>query len=251
MLACRHYDPPFLRRPSRDLDLAVRKNDLDRASQSLVRAGYKLRIPVAEAKLRSHHVELSHRSKPPVELHFRLSHGAYGIPVDEFFDRAVPGKAPGGNIVWVLDPADEIIQLALHFVHSSGITLFHLCEIHRIWTAAYAGIRQEVIRRAAKHHITGVFAFLDVAFRARWGEPLLPGDLQLDRTWLHWRLDEEAYRAFERRFVDDGSRLAIATRISRRWLLFQKTDRPADALRLALISARTALLRLSDRISAY
>jgi len=243
MLACRYYDPPFLRRPSGDLDLAVRREDLDRASAAMVRAGYKLRMPVAAAKLRSHHVELSHPDRQSVELHFNLSHGAFGIPVDEFFDRAIPCEMPGGRTVLVPDPADEIMQLALHFVHSSDITLFHLCEIRRIWMAATPGVRQDAVNRAAMHHFAGVFTVLDIAIGARWGETLLPPEIRREKTWLHARLNGAFYAAFERRFLDGRAPLSMATRLSRKWLLLQMTDRPIDALRLAFISARTALLQ--------
>ncbi len=243
LLARRHYDPPFLRRPSADLDLAVRHRDLERASEALVRAGYELRMPARQALLRSHHVELSHPSRPHLELHFKLSHGPYGLSVDEFFDRAVPCKTPGGHDVLLLDPADEILHLALHFAHSSAVTLFHLCEIRRIWVAAPPAIRQEALRRAQQHHFAGVFALLDAAFKARWGEPLLTSEARFEHTWLHFQLNEKFYGTFERRFADDGP-VPLYTQLSRKWLLLQMTDRPSDALRFASITARTALLKL-------
>jgi hypothetical protein len=81
-LARRHYEPAFLRRPSLDLDLAVRGKDLERACRILVRAGYRLRMPVAEARNRTHHVELSHSCRRHLELHFRLSHGPGQIVLD-------------------------------------------------------------------------------------------------------------------------------------------------------------------------
>ncbi len=43
VMACRYYQPAFLRKPSGDLDLAVRKEDLDRACEALAHAGYRTR----------------------------------------------------------------------------------------------------------------------------------------------------------------------------------------------------------------
>jgi hypothetical protein len=242
LLARRHYDPPFLRRSSGDLDLAIRTEELNRAAEALVRTGYKLRMPVERARLRSHHIELTHPERPLLELHFRLSHGPYGLPVDEFFAHAIPTETPGGRSVLMLDAADEIMHLALHFAHSTSVTLFHLCEIRRVWMQASPEVRAEAVRRAEAHHFAGVFALIDVAFRAHWGEPLLTPDISLRKTWLHSRLNEGFYKTFERRFEDQGE-LTAATKISRKWMLVQTTDRPVDAVRMMLISARTAWLQ--------
>jgi hypothetical protein len=247
LLARRHYNPAFLRRPSFDLDIAVRHADLERACQILVRAGYRLHMSVAETKLRSHHVELSHAERLPVELHFHLSHGPYGIPVDGFLDRAVRRELPSGRAVHAPDQADEIVHLALHFAHSSAITLFHLYEIHRIWVAATPDVRREAARRASGYRCAGAFALLDAAFRFRWEESLLTPDMEIKETWLNFRLDRTFYQAFERRFTDQaGSALPFTTQLSRKWMLMQMTDRPADALRLALTSGRTAFLQFSS-----
>ncbi len=39
ILACRYYQPPFLRKPSTDLDLALKKEDLNRACEALAKLG--------------------------------------------------------------------------------------------------------------------------------------------------------------------------------------------------------------------
>src|SRR5579872_1510488 len=73
-LACRYYRPAFLRKPSSDLDLAVRKDDLDRAVEALAQTGYEAEDGRRERMAISHHVRLIHTSRPTLELHFRLTH---------------------------------------------------------------------------------------------------------------------------------------------------------------------------------
>jgi hypothetical protein len=40
------------------------------------------------ARAFSHHVVMLHPVRVCLELHFRLSHGTRGMPVDQFFDQA-------------------------------------------------------------------------------------------------------------------------------------------------------------------
>jgi hypothetical protein len=242
LLALRYYDPPFLRRSSGDLDLAVRQSDLRHACEALRGAGYAQSVSSPEALACSHHVVLTHSARPPVELHFRLSHGPLGMPVDEFFERSLPCKAPGGT-ARVLSPADEILQLVLHLAHDRFRPIFHLFEVRKIWRAAPAEVRQAVIARAAEAHLQGVMALTDVAFRVRWGEPFLPPDSPRARTWLHRSFDEKLYTAFESWSGPDED-LTVGERVRGRWLQFQLTDRPVDALRLIGLMARIAWFQI-------
>jgi hypothetical protein len=61
----------------------------------------------------------------------------------------------------------------------------------------------------------------------------------LPETWLNWRLNERLYKAFERWSVPDRE-LTLAARLWGRWLEFQITDRPWDALRSIKLMAQTA-----------
>jgi hypothetical protein len=169
---------------------------------------------------------------PGVELHFRLSHGAYGIPVEEFFARAISYRLPGGSNVQVLSPADEILHLVLHRAYGRFATLFHFYEIRKLWNAAAPAVREETLRRADRYHFAGAFALTDAGFRARWKHPFLPPGAAARRTWLHWRIDERLYYSFER-LSDPGRELPLGVRLARRWLDLQLTDRPADAVRFA------------------
>jgi hypothetical protein len=245
LLARRHYNPPFLRKPSADIDLAVRNSDLEKSCELFARAGYAPELPLAEARARSHHFALTHPDRPSVELHFRLSHGAYGVPVEEFFARAVPSRLDNGSETLVLSPADEIFHLVLHRVHGRFATLFHLTEIRQLWAAADPAIRQETLRCAVEHHFAGAFVMTDVAFQVRWGERFL-SDGDLPKTWLRSRINAELYREFEV-LSDPGRELPLLARLGRRWIDFQITDRPADARRFAAIMLRVAWYQLRRR----
>ncbi len=247
LLARRHYHPPFLRKPSVDIDLAVRRCDLERARDVFAAEGYAADMTLSEALSRNHHLGMTHvgaahEHSPRLELHFRLSHAAFGVPVDEFFDHAVPCALPNGSQAMVMCPGDEIFHLVLHRAFGRFATLFHLYEIRRLWAAASPDTRLEALRRAAEHHFTGAFAMTDVAFRVRWGEHFL-ADGDLPKTWLHWRIDERLYKRFEA-LSDPGRALPLGARVGRRWIDFQVTDRPSDARRLLAIMARVAWYQL-------
>jgi hypothetical protein len=241
LLAQRHYAPPFLRKPSGDLDLAVVREDLAAACKVLVSAGYQVETPIDEAVVRSHHVELFHPSRPKIELHFRLSHMALGVPVNEFFDRAVSRGLPNGQDALVLGPADQLLHLVLHLAQSRFGTLFHLEEVRRVYKATPPDVRAEAIQRAVNHHFCGVLRMTDIAFRARWGEqePFLTPDFPVPETWLRWRVNETLYRGFER-WSTPGRRWTPATRLWGRWLDFQLTDAPSDAIRSLKLLAQAA-----------
>ena len=246
VLALRHYQPVFLRKPPTDLDLALRKADLERACEALAPAGYIPDSGLRESRAIGHHVTLKHPSELSLELHFRLSHKALGIPVEEFLERAASYPLPGGRTARILSPADEILHLVLHRASGRFATLFHLYEVRKIWAAAPPDIRREAVRLAAQHHFAAVFAMSDIAFRTRWGEPMLTPDLQLEPTWLHRRLTGNLYDEFER-CSDPGRELPLTIRLKRKWLDFQMTDHPGDALRFGAEQVRIAWFQLQRK----
>ncbi len=246
LLARRYCDPPFLRKPSIDLDLAVVERDLPRASQALTRMGYAPAIPIREAVRESHHLGLHHPSRPYVELHFRLSHQACGIRVDELFDRAVTVSFPGGRETKVLGPADQLLHLILHLAQSRFGTLFHLYEIRKVSHAEPPEVVAEALERAVQQHYSGVVRMMDIAFRARWNEPFIPAGVVVPKTWLNRRLTPQLYRTFEE-FSLPGREMSVADRMWARWLDFQLTDRPVDAWRAAAFFLETARYSVTHR----
>jgi hypothetical protein len=246
LLAQRYYKPAFLRKSSIDLDIAVIADDLENACKVLLRVGYRQEMPLNEALARSHHVQFLHPSRPTVELHFRLSHMSLGIPVNQFFDRAVACRLPSGREALVLGPADQLLHLVLHLATSRFGTLFHLYEIRRVCAAEPLSVRAEAIARAVDHGYCGVLRMLDVAFRSRWGEPFIPPDTALPVTWLNWRLNEELYDAFDR-WATPGQPLTLRARLQGRWLDFQVTDAPSDAIRSIVLWLQTARFQMKRR----
>jgi hypothetical protein len=232
LLAQRYYDPPFLRKPSIDLDLAVRDEDLERACAAFVREGYTPDAPLRWARRLSHHLVLRHSSVRTIELHFRLSQGAMGIPVGEFFERAIPCELSGGRVVWVLSPPDELLQLILHAVNDRFATLFHLYEVRRIWQSMPPDIRREAVKRGVDHHFAGVLRLVDIAFRSLWEDGLSAPGMKLPKTWLDRFVNEALYQSFAE-WWSPPKPLSLSNRLRGRWLDFQLTDRPADAFRMA------------------
>jgi hypothetical protein len=243
LLARRYYAIPFLRKASMDVDLAVREKDLERAVTVLAGEGYRLSDSLAFARARDHHAVLTHPKRPNVELHFRLSHMALGIAVDEFFERSIPFRLPNGQEAQVLAGADQLLHLALHLTQSRFGTLFHLCEVRRVLKAESPEVAAEAIRRAVGHHFTGAIRMMDIAFRARWNERFIPEGVEIPRTWLHRRLTPELYRAFERWSIP-GRGLSLAARLHGRWLDLQLTDGLSDAARAAIYFTRSAQIQL-------
>ena len=246
LLARRYYTPVFLRKPSMDLDIAVSETNLERACAALARGGYMLDAPLRDVLTNTHHAELSHPTRPHVELHFRLTHRALGIPVDEFFDRAISVPLPNGQKALVLGPADQILHLVLHLAQSRFGTLFHIAEIRRVCHQEPPEVRAEAIRRAVSHRYSGALRMLDIAFRVYWNEPFLQPNIEVPKTWLNWRLTPDLYRAFER-FSVPGRPMNLPARLYGRWLDVQLTDTLADALRTAGFFLRTARFYARDK----
>jgi Uncharacterised nucleotidyltransferase len=244
MLARRYYSPPFLRKPALDLDLAVTAQDLPRACDALIKAGYNPEASISESKARSHHVTLSHPTRTRVELHFRLSHQALGIPVDEFFERTVSCRLPNGQEVRVLGAADQILHLILHLAHSRFGTLFNLYELRRVCGAEPPAARVDAIRMAVDHRYCAVLRMLDLAFRTRCGQPFLTPEVAVRGTWLNWRLNEKLYAQFEHA-SEPGLGMTLGTRMRGRWLDFQLTDGPSDAARWLKLFAQTARFQIA------
>jgi hypothetical protein len=239
VLASRYYEPAFLRMPSGDLDFAVREHEIGEACDALRQEGYAPQLPPETARAFSHHIVMLHPSRVTLELHFRLTLGPFGLPVDPFFDRAAPFRLPNGTEVLILEGAAEILHLALHAASGRFRPFFHLYELRRVCRANGEARVREAAAMAAEAHYAGVFALLDAAFQVCFGEPLLPPDVLMPRTWLYWRIDAMLYRRFVRCSDLDGVR-TMRSRLVGRWLDLQITDRPSHALRqIAMLTRLT------------
>jgi len=116
VLADRLYPDPALR-ASTDLDLLVPEAALPQAVAVLLRRGFGRADPLVDAYQRrhQHHLHLSRRPGPDVELHFRPQSACGArLPSDVFLARALPYRTARGTPVQILSPEDELVALALH-----------------------------------------------------------------------------------------------------------------------------------------
>jgi len=103
-------------RPSVDLDVLVAAADLDRATDALGGAGWRVPGGPTPRWLRRHHHHLVlHRpGAPDLELHFRALVGFGGtLPSEDLLGRAAPSEFRG-KAVRLLAPEDEALYLAVH-----------------------------------------------------------------------------------------------------------------------------------------
>jgi hypothetical protein len=171
-----------------------------------------------------------HPARVSLEVHFRLSHGPRGLPLDRFFNQAAPYRLPNGTEVLTLEGANEIFHLALHAACGRFRPFFHLYELRRICKVSRPEILHRAAAIAAESHFAGAFALIDAAFQSCWGEAFLPQDVLMPRTWLGWRINEKLYRKCSRWSELDGAH-NLRSRLTGRWLDLQTTDGPFDAVR--------------------
>jgi putative nucleotidyltransferase-like protein len=104
-------------RPPGDLDLLVEGRALGAALAGLVRAGYRPSSGDASGRFRPTLAGVELRPRAPgsrIDLHTRLFRSVgSGIPTDEVLRRARPARF-GDLPIRILDPADEILHLAVH-----------------------------------------------------------------------------------------------------------------------------------------
>jgi hypothetical protein len=116
VLAQRIY-PADVVRPSTDLDLLVRAQDVYRAAAVLERLRYRGVIGPSERYYREHHHHLHFQRPegPLIELHFHAYTG-FGVTVtaESVFEHARRYRIQGGRETWILAPDDEFVYLAAH-----------------------------------------------------------------------------------------------------------------------------------------
>jgi hypothetical protein len=240
ILGRRHFSPPFLRRPSKDIDLAVRDCDLERAAEVLIAAGYEPADSIAEARRTSHHLVMYIEGRPRVELHTRLHHNTRGIPVEEFFNRAARHELPGGTVARILCPADEILGLVLHFASDRFSSFFHLVELRQVWREASPELRSDVVKKAVAHKFSATLKLTELAFNVYWSESFLPNEADVPETWLQARIKPALLDQMEANIyhASEGGVTArpFNLRLEGRWLDLHNTDTPTEALKgLALL----------------
>lgn len=121
-LSERLYERPCLR-PTSDVDLLVREQELTTARDALLEAGYRWEDSATEARYRRehHHLHLYKEGSLPLELHFHAYRGFGRVLRSEpLLDRSRSFADPAGRrtSTWralrFLAPSDEFVYLAVH-----------------------------------------------------------------------------------------------------------------------------------------
>lgn len=114
LLGERYYPRPSSRATS-DIDLLVAEDDLERAAEALSGVGYRGFDGPSERRFRRehHHLHFEHPHAPPLELHFHAYRGFGSILRSEPLLRRSRTHADW-KAVRVLEPADELLYLAVH-----------------------------------------------------------------------------------------------------------------------------------------
>ena len=175
ILAERYYPVPE-HRPSTDLDLLVRVEDLERAVTALTTLGYLLEGGSSGDYFRTHHhhVHLVHRTLPVVELHYHAYRG-FGVTLlsGPLLDRAVPHSTARWSVS-TLSPEDELLYLATHGASHRFERLGWLYDI-KLLVRAHPDLDWSLI--AARAEALGLGAILSLTC------DLLARDFGVPRSW--------------------------------------------------------------------
>ena len=165
-LAQRLYPDPLLR-PSGDVDLLVAREDLERALRALSSLGLAPPSPELERYRREHHHHLELTSPAgTVELHFEAITG-FGTQISgaPLLARARPATLEGRRLL-ALDPADELVYLAVHASQHVFARLSWLYDL-KLHLRAHPPDADAVIAAARAHRVEApAFFALAVAAQA-------------------------------------------------------------------------------------
>ncbi|MCK6548431.1 nucleotidyltransferase family protein [Myxococcota bacterium] len=154
-------------RPSSDLDLLVAPERLDAAISALGAIGFEPDGDTRPTRW-AHHVRLTKRGQPLVELHWAL-HSEFGgdLAAAPFLSRARRYTTRRGATTWVLAPEDELLHLAVHAAAHRCLRLGWLYDL-KLFVRAHPTLDGAVIEARAKERgLASVLAFaLDVTERS-------------------------------------------------------------------------------------
>lgn len=178
-LGIRLYENP-LGRPSADVDVLVRRDELTPVGQALEALGLSRFIDDSLSDVIAQHHHLAYTGKGGlVEVHFKLMSGL-GIDSDDegVFARRIEGAIEGRR-VYFLSPEDEFVYLAAHAANHAFLRVSWLVDL-QVYLTKYT-LDWALMREVAKRWgcIAGVSAAL----------------LTLERS-LEVRLPDAAHKAF-------------------------------------------------------
>ncbi len=148
------YPDPALR-PYGDLDILVRRTQLDEAVGALERLGYHCTYSPAWSLEYGYDVPMaSEDGRSVVELHWRLDYsaGVGRLPVEDLWGRAVPYLVDGQASLQ-LEDVDMVLHLCSHAAvkHRARLGLRPLCDLIQI-THQWESVRWRTLARRASDY---------------------------------------------------------------------------------------------------
>ena len=142
-------------RPSGDLDLLVRLEDLMRARALLIEAGFRPDPQMTEAEASAYlgagfaYSFIDDERGVEIEIHPSLAHRAfqYAPDMEGVWDRAVPVTI-GGREVLTLSPEDLVLFLCVHGAKHEWDQLIWVCDVAES-LRAYPGLDWTTVQRRA------------------------------------------------------------------------------------------------------
>lgn len=132
------YDDIALR-PMRDIDILVRRKDLEEVEKVLINSGYgpAVRPPVSEqCRLHHHLIPFTRPGGPPVEVHWSLTPAGCRFPITlEDLEEKTREFHCNGSPARMLCPEDLLVHLCLHICTNhrfSTLELRNLCDIAEV-----------------------------------------------------------------------------------------------------------------------
>jgi hypothetical protein len=123
-------------RPMRDIDILVRRKDLEEVQQVLIGMGYgPAERPLINEQCRRHHhlIPFTRPGGPPVEVHWRLTPAGcrFSMTMEDLEEKALEIDFNGASAL-MLCPEDLLVHLCLHLCTNhrfSMLELRNLCDI--------------------------------------------------------------------------------------------------------------------------
>ncbi|MBN1892587.1 MAG: nucleotidyltransferase family protein [Clostridiales bacterium] len=163
-------------RISKDLDLLVDLNDIDKADQVLKDAGYTRTVPASDMTPKqaniwyknNHHYTYKGPNALIIELHFRLSRFLYETSFGELWDKRRVGRY-GRTEYYYLSPEDELLFYAYHGARHGWIRLRWLLDVDELiqsGTANPARLAELAVERRLTRVLSQTFLLCKKFFRS-------------------------------------------------------------------------------------
>ncbi len=144
-------------RPMMDIDLLVRKDDIELAQRIMADLHYTMAVKYkSEQWFREKHFHLPpyrHREKPVVvEIHWHVTENVSDVDMQKWWERAENKNLMGCRIK-VLSPEDMLVHLCIHLYdhgYANAFVLRGLCDIYETLRHFEAEIDWELLRSQTK-----------------------------------------------------------------------------------------------------